>query len=271
MTEDLLSFTSELALEAGAILRDYQGREFSVSKKGRSDLVTEADLAVEELVISRILESFPGHSVLAEETGLRQIQEGTPRFQWIVDPLDGTTNFAHGYPFFCVSIALEVDGRLALGVVYDPMAEDLFSALKGDGARLNGEPIHVTSEVALSESLLCTGFANHRQQVIRNLQLFQAFILSARAVRRTGSAALDLCYVAAGRLDGFWELSLHPWDMAAGALILEEAGGRVSRFDSSPLQLENPEIVASNGEIHDQMLQAIENQLAVSPIAGTWE
>ncbi len=267
MTEDLLPFTSELALEAGAILRDYQSREFSVSKKGRFDLVTEADLAIEELVISRILERFPGHSILAEETGLRQIQAGTPRFRWIVDPLDGTTNFAHRYPFFCVSIALEVDGRLVLGVVYDPMAEDLFSALKGDGAQLNGEPIRVTSEAALSESLLCTGFASHRQQVLHNLQLFQDFILSSQAVRRTGSAALDLCYVAAGRLEGFWELSLHPWDVAAGALIVEEAGGRVSRLDGSLLQLERPDIVASNGGIHDQMLQTIENRLAGSAIA----
>ena len=264
MTEELLHFTSELALEAGELLRDYLGRDFAVSKKGPTDLVTDADLAVEELILSRILERFPGHSVLAEESGLRQPQEEPSRFRWIVDPLDGTTNFAHRYPFFCVSIALEIDGRLELGAVYNPMAQDLFSARRGEGARLNDQPIRVTSERVLGESLLCTGFARDRRPILRNLDLFRDFVLSARGVRRNGSAALDLCYVAAGRLDGFWELSLHAWDVAAGTLIVEEAGGRVSRFDGSPLQLDFPEIVASNGGIHDQMLYVIENGLAGS-------
>ena len=262
MKENLLRFTSRLALQAGAVLRQYQNRDFNISKKGPIDLVTEADLEVEKLVVSKILERFPDHSVLAEETGMQQLHLGNSKFVWIVDPLDGTTNFAHRYPFFCISIALEVDGELELGVVYDPMAMDLFSAQKHNGAHLNGKQISVSPETALSESLLSTGFPTDHQNILGNLRLFQDFMLASRAVRRNGSAALDLCYVAAGRLDGFWELSLHPWDVAAGALIVQEAGGTVSRFDGSLLQLRIPEIVASNEGIHDQMLHTIKNHLA---------
>ena len=194
MKENLLRFTSRLALQAGAVLRQYQNRDFNISKKGPIDLVTEADLEVEKLVVSKILERFPDHSVLAEETGMQQLHLGNSKFVWIVDPLDGTTNFAHRYPFFCISIALEVDGELELGVVYDPMAMDLFSAQKHNGAHLNGKQISVSPETALSESLLSTGFPTDHQNILGNLRLFQDFMLASRAVRRNGSAALDLCY-----------------------------------------------------------------------------
>ena len=261
MAREFLEFASELAAEAGSLLTDYLGRKLVVSKKGRINLVTEADLKSEELLVSKIFERFPHHSILAEETGARQVGEKASEFRWIVDPLDGTTNFAHGYPFFCVSIALEIDGRLEVGVVYNPTAGELFTAVADEGARLNGHSIQVSSEVSLGESLVCTGFAYDRDQILKNLKLFHEFMLKTRAVRRDGSAALDLCYVAAGRFEGFWELGLNPWDVAAGALIVAEAGGRVSRFDGFPAQLEIPEIVATNGQIHEQMLSIIQEEL----------
>ena len=257
MAKEYLEFASELAEEAGGLLIDYLGRELVISKKGSINLVTEADLKSEELLVSKIFEHFPHHSILAEESGARQLGKKASPCRWIIDPLDGTTNFAHRYPFFCVSIALEIDHRLEVGVVYAPTARELFTAVRGEGARLNGRSIQVSSEASLGESLVCTGFAYDRDRILENLKLFHEFMLKARAVRRDGSAALDLCYVAAGRGDGFWELSLNPWDVAAGTLIVAEAGGRVSRFDGSPAQLEIPEIVATNGQIHEQMLSII--------------
>ncbi len=261
MANEFVDFACELAQEAGSLLTDYLGRELVISKKGRTDLVTEADLKSEELLVSKLLERFPNHSILAEESGASQPGEKASGFRWIIDPLDGTTNFAHRYPFFCVSIALEIDGRLEVGVVYDPTARELFTAARGQGARLNGRSIQVSSETSLGESLVATGFAYDLDQIQKNLRLFHEFMLKSRAVRRDGSAALDLCYVAAGRFEGFWELSLNPWDVAAGALIVAEAGGRVSRFDGSPAQLEIPEIVATNGQIHRQMLSIIQEGL----------
>ena len=261
MAREFLEFASELAMEAGGLLGDYMGQKLTVSKKGRINLVTEADLKSEELLVSRIFERFPHHSILAEEGGARQLREKASEFRWIIDPLDGTTNFAHRYPFFCVSIALEIAGQLEIGVVYDPTARELFTAVRGEGAQLGGHPIQVSSEVSLRDSLVCTGFAYNREEILKNLELFHEFMLKARAVRRDGSAALDLCYVAAGRFEGFWELSLNPWDVAAGALIVAEAGGRVSRFDGSPARLDIPEIVATNGSIHEQMLAIIQEGL----------
>ena len=261
MAREFLEFASELAVEAGSLLADYLGRKLTISKKGSINLVTEADLKSEELLVSKIFEHFPHHLILAEESGARQLGEKASEFRWIIDPLDGTTNFAHRYPFFCVSIALEIGGRLEVGVVYDPTARALFTAARGKGARLNGHPIQVSSEVSLGESLVCTGFAYDRDGILKNLKLFHQFMLKTRAVRRDGSAALDLCYVAAGRFEGFWELSLNPWDVAAGALIVAEAGGTVSRFDGAPARLEIPEIVATNGRIHEQMLSIIQDGL----------
>ena len=180
------------------------------------------------------------------------------RFRWIIDPLDGTTNFAHGLAIFCVSIALEIDGRVEIGVVYDPMAEELYTAERGGGARLNGLPIHVSTNATLEDSLMCTGFPySVREQPGHQVEVFRAFLGRARAVRRLGSAALDLCYVAAGRFEVFWEKKLHAWDMAAGALLVTEAGGRVTRYDDSPLDLFGGELVASNGHVHTATLDVI--------------
>ena len=268
MAREFLEFASELAVEAGGLLADYVGRKLIVSKKGRINLVTEADLKSEELLVTKIFERFPHHSILAEESGARQLEEKASQFRWIIDPLDGTTNFAHRYPFFCVSIALEIDGRLEVGVVHDPIARELFTAARGEGARLNGHSIQVSAETSLGESLVCTGFAYDRDGILKNLKLFREFMLKSRAVRRDGSAALDLCYVAAGRFEGFWELSLNPWDVAAGALIVAEAGGTVSRFDGTPARLEIPEIVATNGPIHQQMLEIIQGGLAAGAVEG---
>ena len=255
-----LATALDAALAAGRIQRSFFRQNPSVEKKGPIDLVTAADLAAERAFRELIARRFPSHDVLGEEGGARQPRRAGARCRWIIDPLDGTTNFAHGLAIFCVSIALEIDGEIAIGVVYDPMAEELFSAERGQGARLNGRPIAVSTCGALVDSLLCTGFPYAvREHPGRQVDVFRAFLGEARAVRRLGSAALDLCYVAAGRLEAFWEKQLHPWDMAAGALIVSEAGGRVSRYDAAPLDLFGGELVASNGRVHDAMLRVIEN------------
>jgi myo-inositol-1(or 4)-monophosphatase len=248
------------ALAAGRIQRSFFRRNPVIEKKGPIDLVTAADLAAERAFRELIGRRFPAHDVLGEEGGARQPRRSGARCRWIIDPLDGTTNFAHGLAIFCVSIALEIDGEIEIGVVYDPMAGELFSAERGHGARLNGLPIAVSTQAALLDSLLCTGFPYAvREDPGSQVEVFRAFLGEARAVRRLGSAALDLCYVAAGRLEAFWEKQLHPWDMAAGALIVTEAGGRVSRYDAGPLDLFGGEIVASNGRVHDAMLEVIES------------
>ena len=242
------------AQEAGALLKDRQGSSFAISKKGRINLVTEMDLASEELIVGQLLSAFPDHQILAEERG--QSDSSSP-WKWIIDPLDGTTNYAHGYRFFCVSIGLEFEGEIVLGVVHDPITLETFSATYGGGATLNGEPIQVSDEATLEDAMLSTGFSYQPEAVEQNLELFNALIRQARAVRRDGSAALDLCYVACGRFDGFWELSLSAWDVAAGTLIVREAGGIVSRFDGAHGSIYDGEIVVSNGVLHGALLKSI--------------
>jgi myo-inositol-1(or 4)-monophosphatase len=252
-----LATAIEAALAAGRIHRDYFRRNPEIQKKGPIDLVTAADVAAERRIRSIIAGRFPEHAVLGEEQAEGASRPGG-RCRWIVDPLDGTTNFAHGLALFCVSIALEIDGRLELGVVYDAVAGELFTAERGGGARLNGQIIRVSVCDTLIDGLLCTGFPySIRERRQRQVDVFSSFLGRARAVRRLGSAALDLCYVAAGRFDGFWEEQLHPWDIAAGALMVAEAGGRVTDFSELDVDLVRGQIVVSNGRLHEGMLAVI--------------
>jgi myo-inositol-1(or 4)-monophosphatase len=253
----MLNFAIETARAAGHLLLEKYGRITAVTKKGDYNLVTEADLASEALIIERIKSHYPRHMILAEESGDTVVVGGDAKWKWIIDPLDGTTNFAHGYPCFCVTIALEHDGELVVGVTYDPTRNELFTAEKGQGASLNFKPIHVSSTEKLSESLLVTGFPydfKDRHDFARHLT---DFLLGARGVRRDGSAAIDMAYVACGRFDGFWEEGLNPWDVAAGVLMINEAGGRVTGYDGSPLSIYKPPICASNGLIHGEMLAVL--------------
>ena len=255
--ESFLPAMSAIAREAGALLVQYFHQHLKVEYKGDADLVTAADRASEVLIRDRIQQMFPGHDVLGEEQGLND--QGS-EYRWYVDPLDGTTNFAHGFPVFCVSMALERrtpnDGQGAriAGVVYDPTRDELFSAEQGKGAQLNGEKIQVSQIAKLSESLVATGFPSHKRHKNPNIYFYHQITLRTHGVRRAGSAALDLCCVAAGRFDGFWEFNLNPWDTAAGVLIVEEAGGQVSRFDGSPFELNSRETLASNRLLHDSLL-----------------
>jgi myo-inositol-1(or 4)-monophosphatase len=252
----ILPAMSAIAREAGALLMQYFHQGLKIEYKGDADLVTAADRASEALIRERIKKSFPSHDVLGEEQGLND--QGSD-YRWYVDPLDGTTNFAHGYPVFCVSMALEHRGdgaakRIA-GVVYDPTREELFSAEQGKGAQLNGKSIQVSKATQLKECLLATGFPSHKRHKNPNIFFYHQITLRTHGVRRPGSAALDLCNVASGRFDGFWEFNLNPWDTAAGTLIVEEAGGKVSSFDGSPFQLNSRETLASNGLVHDALVQ----------------
>ncbi len=253
---------SEIAREAGALLMHYFHQHLKIEYKGDADLVTAADRAAEKLIRERILALWPGHDVLGEEQGLSD--QGSD-YRWYVDPLDGTTNFAHGYPVFCVSMGLEYQapaqrssgqraGRIA-ATIYDPTRDELFTAEQGRGARLNGEPIHVSKAATLKESLLATGFPSHKRHKNPNIYFYHQITLHTHGVRRAGSAALDLCNVASGRFDGFWEFNLNPWDTAAGVLIVEEAGGKVTRFDGSPFEIDSRQTVASNGLLHETLLE----------------
>jgi len=240
------------ARASGQILRERVDSIREVrTKKSAVDLVTDVDVASEQQVLATLLEAFPGHSVIGEEGGTRTGSD--PRFRWFVDPLDGTTNYAHGFPFFCVSIGLEVDGELALGVVYSPCMEELFVAEAGQGATLNGRRITVSSITNLRDGLLATGFPYDRAEFPKALKSFEVMSMHCQAVRRAGSAALDLCYVACGRLDGFWEHRVQPWDLAAGALIVTEAGGQVSTTDGGRFDVEAGQVLASNGTVHAEM------------------
>jgi myo-inositol-1(or 4)-monophosphatase len=259
--ESFLPAMSAIAREAGELLLPYFHRGIKIEYKGDADLVTAADRASETLIRERISKQFPSHDVLGEEQGLND-QGGD--YRWYVDPLDGTTNFAHGYPVFCVSMALEhraldggtrEQGRRIAGVVYDPTRDELFTAAQGGGAHLNGTPIHVSKAAQLKESLVATGFPSHKRHKNPNIHFYHQITLRTHGVRRAGSAALDLCNVASGRFDGFWEFNLNPWDTAAGVLIVEEAGGKVSRFDGAPFQIDSRETLASNGLVHDALLQ----------------
>lgn len=229
-----------------------------VEKKGTIDLVTETDREIERDFRALIASRFPHHAVLGEEFSAAGERDVVPEFCWLFDPLDGTTNFAHGLPIFCSSCALEVRGEPVAAAVYDPNRAELFTAERGSGAWLNGTPLKVSTEDALIDALLCTGFPYTVQQKPDELVgLFAHFLGRSRAVRRLGSAAIDLCYVAAGRLDGFWEVSLGPWDIAAGALIVAEAGGRVSAIDGGPFSSRKGNVLASNGPLHEQLLEEI--------------
>lgn len=253
----MLNFAIETAREAGQILLEKFGRKINISKKGDINLVTEADLASEKLIIERIRSRYPKHSILAEESGETTVEGGESVWKWIIDPLDGTTNFAHGYPCFCVTLALEHDGEIVVGVTFDPTRDEMFAAERGAGATLNNKPIHVSETEKLSEALLVTGFpynAREREDFARH---FTGFTYKSRGIRRDGSAAIDMAYVAGGRFDGFWEEGLNPWDVAAGVLLIEEAGGRVSYYDDSKFSIYQPPICASNNLIHGEMLQVL--------------
>ncbi|MFA4915132.1 MAG: inositol monophosphatase family protein [Syntrophales bacterium] len=252
---DYRKFTIAIAREAGTVLKRMLNNKHTTSYKGEIDIVTEADRLSEDLLIGRIYERFPDHDILAEES------KGTDKgsdFRWIIDPLDGTTNYAHGYPVFCVSIALEKKGEICLGVIYNPMLNEMFVAEKGKGAFLNGRRISVSGTAELSKSLLATGFPyDIRESENNNIAYFTAMAVSAQAIRRAGSAALDLAYVAAGRYDGFWELKLKPWDTAAAWLLLVEAGGVVTDIMGRDFCLSSPHILASNGKIHLDMMEVL--------------
>lgn len=253
----MLDFAIQTAREAGRVLADRFGRNVKISNKSEIDLVTESDLASEKVIIDRIRTHYPRHSILAEESGASNPDDRESGWRWIIDPLDGTTNYAHGYPCFCVSIALAYQGRMEIGVVYDPIRDEMFAAERGQGASLNSRRINVSGTMNLSAALLCTGFPYDVRERNEFARHFANFIMKAQGVRRDGAAALDLAYVAAGRFDGFWEEGLKPWDVAAGALIIEEAGGRVSKYRGEPLDIYSPPIVASNGLIHDQMREVL--------------
>jgi myo-inositol-1(or 4)-monophosphatase len=249
----------EAALEAGRIHRRYFRHDPAIHKKGRIDLVTAADLEAERMFRACIAARFPGHQVIGEEDA--GPTSGPSRYRWIIDPVDGTTNFAHGLALFCVSIALEIDRELAVGVVYDPINDELFTAERGGGARLNGAPMAVSSVATLVDAMLVTGFPyTVREERRKQVNVFAAFLGEAQAVRRLGSAALDLCYVAAGRFDGYWEEKVHPWDLAAGALMVLEAGGVVTGMDGSPFDVFSGHLIASNGPVHAPMLDVVRGQ-----------
>jgi len=254
-----LATAIDIVLRAGDIQMRHFGRPFDVVMKGSIDLVTEVDLEVERMCRAVLAERFPDHAILAEELGGQpDAAAGTSEYCWLFDPIDGTTNYAHGFPVFCASLALEIRGRVEVGAIYDPTRRELFTVERGVGAFLNGTRLAVSKADRLLEAVLVTGFPydihQHPDQV---LGLFGAFIRQARAIRRLGSAALDLCYVAAGRLDGFWEGSLKPWDVAAGALLVEEAGGRVTLMDGSPFAPRAGQIVAANPGLLQPMLDVI--------------
>ena len=261
--EDFVPAMSAIAREAGALLLEYFQQKLKIEYKGDADLVTAADRASEALIREHIGQQFPGHDVMGEEQGLN---DRGAEYRWYVDPLDGTTNFAHGYAVFCVSLAIERrSGTLArriAAVVYDPTRAELFTAEQGKGARLNGQPIRVSKVAQLKECLVATGFPSHKRHKNPNIYFYHQITLRTHGVRRAGSAALDLCNVACGRFDGFWEFNLNPWDTAAGALIVEEAGGKVSRFDGSPFVLDSRETLASNGLVHDALVHEFQEIFA---------
>jgi myo-inositol-1(or 4)-monophosphatase len=274
---------SAIAREAGAHLREFFSQGVETEYKGDVDLVTVADRTVEKLIRTRLGEVFPEHGVYGEE-GTRERMEG--EFRWYVDPLDGTTNFAHGFPQFCVSMGLEKrpaqslegtdtepnesqDGTIVAGVIYDPMRDELYTAERGHGAWLNGKPIHASRIAYLAESLVSTGFPSRKRHDSPNIHFYHEFTLRSHGVRRAGSAALDLAFVASGRLEAFWEFNLNPWDTAAGILLVQEAGGQVTDFAGEPFQLNSREVLASNGLIHEELVGLFKDMFAgrnLSPI-----
>ena len=265
---ELVSTAEAIAREAGALLREFYHRGVRTEYKGDVDLVTEADRASEKLIVSRLGEAVPTHGIYGEE-GTRAGLDA--EFRWYVDPLDGTTNFAHGFPAFCVVLGCErrhaglkadADGEMVAGVVYDPLRDEMFSAGRGAGAMLNGEPIHVSKAKLLQESLVATGFPSHKRHRSPNVHFYQEFTLRSHGVRRAGSAALDMAYVACGRLEAFWEFQLNPWDTSAGFLLVEEAGGTVTHFDGGNFTLDSREVLATNGLIAAEMQQLFADMFA---------
>lgn len=271
---------SEIAQEAGKKLREFFLAGVETEYKGDADLVTIADRTAEALIKARLSEAFPEHGVFGEE-GTRERMAG--EFRWYVDPLDGTTNFAHGFPHFCVSMGLEhrspglkpdEDGTLVAGVIYDPLRDELFTAERERGAWLNGKPVTVSRKAKLVEALLATGFPSRKRHVNPNVHFYQEANMRSHGVRRAGSAALDLAYVACGRMEGFWEFNLNPWDTAAGILLVEEAGGRVTDFSGHTVKLDSREVLASNGLIHGELVDLFDDLFAgrnLSQIASPQE
>ncbi|MDX9817853.1 MAG: inositol monophosphatase family protein [Desulfococcus multivorans] len=244
------------ALAGGAVLRSYLGNLSAIEKKGAIDLVTEADIGSEKTIIQTIRQHFPDHAILAEESGT---DPGMPEYRWIIDPLDGTTNFAHQLPIFAVSIAFSYRDEISVGIVVNPISGELFTAVRGQGALLNGRPIHVSDSLSVSESLLVTGFPYNFGDILESVvERFRSCLTASRGVRRLGAAALDLCFVACGRFDGFWEENLKPWDTAAGMLIVTEAGGRVTDFKGGKYGVGDREILATNGCIHRELMSLLE-------------
>ncbi|MBL8232978.1 MAG: inositol monophosphatase [Bryobacterales bacterium] len=251
MTRSYLESAMDIAREAGALLVTFLERRIGFELKGDYDLVTEADRASEQLIVNRLKNLFPSHSIVAEEGGGG---EGTSDYRWYVDPLDGTTNFAHSFPMFNVTLGLEKAGELIAGVIYDPLRQEMFSAERGGGAYLNNRRIHVSKVSSLAESLIATGFPSRRRHLNVNVHFYHQLAMATHGVRRGGSAAIDLAYVACGRLEGFWEFGLNPWDMAAGVLLISEAGGKVSDMKGQPALLRGPHLLADNGLVHGEIL-----------------
>jgi myo-inositol-1(or 4)-monophosphatase len=263
----------EIAREAGQLLLAHCGVGFEL--KGDYDLVTAADRASEQLVIKRLHQKFPGHGIVAEEGGRAEMQS---ELRWYVDPLDGTTNFAHGYPLWNVTLALALRDEVIAGVIYDPLNRELFAAERGGGARLNGAPIHVSKTTSLNDALVATGFPSRKRHQNVNIHFYYQLAMLTHGVRRGGSAAIDLAYTACGRLEAFWEFGLNPWDMAAGTLLVEEAGGKVSGMAGEPLDLHGRYVLADNGRIHQEILDLFaaifrgEYQYDMPPLpAPEWE
>lgn len=257
-----------IAREAGALIHNFFKKGVATEYKGDVDLVTEADRASEKLIVERLSSVLPDHGIYGEE-GTRQ--RLSSEYRWYIDPLDGTTNFAHGFPVFCVSMGLEhrpaglaedQDGTLVAAVIYDPTRDELFTAERGKGAYLNGRPIHVSQATMLAESLVATGFPSRKRHANPNVHFYQEFTLRSHGVRRAGSAAIDLAYVACGRFDAYWEFNLNPWDTTAGMLLVLEAGGTVSGFDGSHFRIDSREVLATNGHLHGEMIRIFEAMFA---------
>ena len=257
-----------IARQAGALLRGFYEKGVATEYKGDVDLVTEADRASEKLIRERLEQAFPGHGIYGEEGTREQLES---EFRWYVDPLDGTTNFAHGFPAFCVLLGLErrsaglakdADGEMVAGVTYDPLRDEMFVCERGKGAFLNGRPIHCSKTKTLAESLTATGFPSQKRHSSPNIHLYQQMTLRSHGVRRAGSAGLDLAYVACGRLDGFWEFNLNPWDTSAGYLLVEEAGGQVTHFDGGRFTLDSREVLATNGLIAGEVVRLFDDMFA---------
>ena len=256
MMKEYLDVALEAGKKAGEIIRDNFHKKKLIDYKGRINLVTNVDREAEKVVLDTIKKYYPEHNILTEETDHKQNPD--QEYCWVIDPLDGTTNYVHGFPFVCVSIALQRNGKSIVGVVYNPILDELFHAEKGNGSFRNSEPISVSDNADFSKSLLATGFPYDMLDDERNnIQYFSKLIKKCRGIRRPGAAAIDICYVACGIFDGYWELELYPWDTAAGIIILEEAGGKVSKFDGSEFSIFDKEIVSTNGHIHGELLKVL--------------